>query len=145
MTQYATGFTYDTIAEVVNNEVLIMPMIETNEGVANVEAIAAVPGIDALLIGCADLCMELGIPGKFDAELFHSTVAKIAIAAEKASVGGRKVFVGLGGLEPRPDLLETFALRHPSIRFAMSGRDMALLLAGMAKQAASINEISTKL
>jgi 2-keto-3-deoxy-L-rhamnonate aldolase RhmA len=43
---------------VVNDAVLIMPMIETIEGVENVEKIAAVPGIDALFIGCADLTME---------------------------------------------------------------------------------------
>jgi len=145
MTQYTTNLSYAAIAEVVNDEVLIMPMIETKEGVENVEAIAAVPGIDALLIGCADLCMELGIPGQYNSELFHSTVAKIATAAEKASVNGRKVFVGLGGLEPRPDLLEVFAKRHAVIRFAMAGRDLAILLAGMGKQAAAMNEISGRL
>lgn len=78
--------------------------------------IAATLGIDAMLIGCADLCMELGIPGQYDSELFHTTVAKIANAAEKASVNGRKVFVGLGGLEPRPDLLEGFAKKHSLVR-----------------------------
>ncbi|KAK2059066.1 HpcH/HpaI aldolase [Colletotrichum caudatum] len=141
MTQYTTELSYATIAEVVNNEVLIMPMIETKEGVENVEAIAAVPGIDALFIGCADLCMEY----EYDSELFHSTVEKIAAAAEKASTDGRKVFVGLGGLEPRPDLLEELARRHAPIRFAMAGRDLAMLLAAMSKQAAAMNEISTKL
>ncbi|OHE93437.1 HpcH/HpaI aldolase [Colletotrichum orchidophilum] len=135
MTQYTTTLSYAAIAEVVNDEVLIMPMIETKEGVENVEAIAAVPGIDALL----------GIPGQYDSELFHSTVAKISDAAEKASVNGRKVFVGLGGLEPRPDLLETLAKRHAPIRFAMAGRDLALLLMGMSKQAAAMNDISSKL
>ncbi|KAH9884234.1 HpcH/HpaI aldolase [Xylariomycetidae sp. FL2044] len=145
MTQYTTSLSYAAIGEVVNDEVMIMPMIETQEGVENVEAIAAVPGIDALLIGCADLCMELGIPGQYDSELFRSTVAKIADAAKKASTDGRQVFVGLGGLEPRPDLLEEFAKKHPSIRFAMAGRDLALLLAGMTKQAAAMNEISKRL
>ncbi|KAK9780279.1 hypothetical protein SCAR479_02916 [Seiridium cardinale] len=145
MTQYTTTLSYAAIGEVVNQEVMIMPMIETQEGVENVENIAAVPGLDAMLIGCADLCMEFGIPGQYDSELFHSLVARIAGAAEKASLDGRKVFVGLGGLEPRPDLLETFAKRHPSIRFAMAGRDLALLLAGMNKQAAAINEISNRL
>ncbi|KAL0783225.1 hypothetical protein CaCOL14_001131 [Colletotrichum acutatum] len=124
MTQYTTTLSYAAIAEVVNDEVLIMPMIETKEGVENV---------------------ELGIPGQYDSELFRSTVAKIANAAEKASVDGRKVFVGLGGLEPRPDLLEELAKRHAPIRFAMAGRDLALLLAGMSKQAAAMNEISNKL
>ena len=59
----------------------------------------------------------MGIPGQYDTELFHSTVAKIAAAAEKASVDGRKVFVGIGGLEPRPDLLEVLAKRHASVRY----------------------------
>ncbi|KAF4121456.1 HpcH/HpaI aldolase/citrate lyase family [Geosmithia morbida] len=145
MTQYTTELSYATISEVVNNEVMIMPMIESQEGVDNVEEIAAVPGIDALFIGCADLCMELGIPGQYDTELFHSTVAKVAAAAEKASAGDRKVFVGLGGLEPRPDLLSTFAKRHAPIRFAMAGRDLALLMTSMTQQAAKINSISTEL
>ncbi|GKT84193.1 4-hydroxy-2-oxovalerate aldolase [Colletotrichum tofieldiae] len=95
MTQYTTQLSYAAIAEVVNDEVLIMPMIETKEGVENV---------------------ELGIPGQYDSDLFHSTVSKIAAAAEKASIDGRKVFVGLGGLEPRPDLLEELAKRHAPIR-----------------------------
>ncbi|KAK1983063.1 Pyruvate/Phosphoenolpyruvate kinase-like domain-containing protein [Colletotrichum cereale] len=109
MTQYTTQLSYATIAEVVNNEVLIMPMIETKEGVENVleRVIAAVPDIDVLFIGCADLCMEIGIPGQYDSELFHSTVAKIAAAAEKASLDGRKIL---------PDLLEELARRHAPIR-----------------------------
>tara|TARA_R110002060_G_scaffold2817_6_gene4617 strand:- start:210 stop:335 length:126 start_codon:yes stop_codon:yes gene_type:complete len=37
MTQYTTSLSYSTIAEVVNDEVMIMPMIETKEGVENVE------------------------------------------------------------------------------------------------------------
>lgn len=62
------------------------------------------------------IASRLGIPGQYDSELFHSTVARIAAAAEKASHSDSQVFVGLGGLEPRPDLLETFAKRHNSIR-----------------------------
>jgi hypothetical protein len=58
----------------------------------------------------------MGIPGEYDSKLFHDTVARIAEAAEKASVNGRQVFVGLGGLEPRPDLLKTLAKRHACIR-----------------------------
>ena len=58
MTQYETRLSYSTISTVVNDAVMIMPMIETIEGVENVEQIAAVPGIDALFIGCADLTME---------------------------------------------------------------------------------------
>lgn len=93
----------------------------------------------------ANVDFRLGIPGQYDTILFKSTVARIAAAAEKASVDGRKVFVGLGGLEARPDLLEEFAKNYLPVRFAMAGRDLALLLASMNKQAASMNEISTHL
>lgn len=37
MTQYTTTLSYAAIGEVVNNEVIIMPMIETRDGVENVE------------------------------------------------------------------------------------------------------------
>ena len=43
---------------------LITVMIETPKAVDNAEAIAAVPGIDCLLVGSSDLSMEMGIPGE---------------------------------------------------------------------------------
>ena len=39
-------------------------MLETPEGIANADAIAALPGIDVLLIGSNDLCTAMGIPGE---------------------------------------------------------------------------------
>jgi 4-hydroxy-2-oxoheptanedioate aldolase len=37
MTQYTTQLSYAAIAEVVNEEVMIIPMIETKGGVENIE------------------------------------------------------------------------------------------------------------
>jgi 4-hydroxy-2-oxoheptanedioate aldolase len=42
-------------------EPLCLVMIETAEGLANVDAIAAVPGVDGLLIGPVDLALSLGL------------------------------------------------------------------------------------
>ena len=53
-------------ARVVNEETLVVVMIESPQGVANADEIAAVPGVDALLIGTNDLCFEMGIPGQFN-------------------------------------------------------------------------------
>ncbi|KAF4345837.1 aldolase [Fusarium beomiforme] len=145
ITQYATHIPPHIVAQVVNDSVMILPMIETREGVSNAEYIAAVPGVDALLVGCADLTMDLGIAGQYDSNEFHKSIDAIATAAQNASVGGRKVFVGLGGLEQRPDLLETFAKRHPSIRFTMAGRDLSMLAAGMVRQVGSIRDISSRI
>ena len=41
---------------------LLIAQIETPTGLANVEAIAATPGIDALLFGAADFQLRLGLP-----------------------------------------------------------------------------------
>lgn len=43
MTQYTTTLSYAAISEVVNDAVLIMPMIETKEGVENVEYALTTP------------------------------------------------------------------------------------------------------
>jgi 4-hydroxy-2-oxoheptanedioate aldolase len=37
-------------------------MVETSSGLANADAIAATPGVDAIYIGPADLSIALGIP-----------------------------------------------------------------------------------
>ena len=39
-------------------------MLETPTAIDNAEAIAAIDGIDVLLIGTNDLCIEIGIPGE---------------------------------------------------------------------------------
>src|SRR5712671_6977821 len=49
----------------INAATLVVVMLETPTAIANAAAIAAVPGIDSLLIGTNDLAMELGIPGSF--------------------------------------------------------------------------------
>lgn len=45
-----------------NRETLLIAQIETGEGMANAAEIAAVPGIDAIFIGPADLAQSLGHP-----------------------------------------------------------------------------------
>src|SRR6185369_10514209 len=52
-------------ARIVNEETLVVVMIESPQGVAQCEEIAAVKGVDALLIGTNDLCFEMGMPGQF--------------------------------------------------------------------------------
>jgi 2-keto-3-deoxy-L-rhamnonate aldolase RhmA len=49
-----------------NEAVLLVAMIESPQAVGNAEAIAAVEGIDCLLIGTSDLTAEMGIPGQID-------------------------------------------------------------------------------
>ena len=49
-----------------NDAALVVCMIETVEGLRNVEAIAAVPGVDVIHVGSNDLLVNMGKPGQFD-------------------------------------------------------------------------------
>jgi len=49
-----------------NDEIIIMAMIETKEGIENLEAICATPGLDAVYIGPADLSYALGLEPRGD-------------------------------------------------------------------------------
>lgn len=48
-----------------NEEVFLILQIETRAGLENLDAIAAVPGFDCLLVGPGDLTASLGVPWEF--------------------------------------------------------------------------------
>src|SRR5260370_11487516 len=49
-----------------NDEVLVIPMIETREAIDNTDAILDVPGISGIYIGPSDLGLSLGLVPKLD-------------------------------------------------------------------------------
>lgn len=69
-----------------NDSLLTIVQIETAEGLANVDAIAAVPGVDVVFVGPADLGNALGYPltgPEYHPELL-SAVKKVLDAAKNA-------------------------------------------------------------
>jgi 2-dehydro-3-deoxyglucarate aldolase/4-hydroxy-2-oxoheptanedioate aldolase len=56
---------------------LLIIQVETAEGLDNVEAIAAVPGVDALWIGQFDLTNFLGIPAQFQHPTYLAAVDRV--------------------------------------------------------------------
>ena len=56
----------DYTATRANDELLVMPMIETAEAVKNIDDILGVPGIDAVYVGPADLSLTLSCTPKLD-------------------------------------------------------------------------------
>ncbi len=64
-----------------NERVLVMALIETAEGIANADAIAAVPGIDVLWLGHFDLTNFLGIPGQFEHPRYRDAIDRMVAAA----------------------------------------------------------------
>ena len=49
-----------------NDDVLVIPMIETAEALENLEDILSVPGIDAVYVGPSDLSLALGCQPRLD-------------------------------------------------------------------------------
>jgi 4-hydroxy-2-oxoheptanedioate aldolase len=62
---YGEASNYQTIA---NDEVLVIPMIETQQAVDNIDEILSVPGISGIYIGPSDLGLSLGMIPILDRE-----------------------------------------------------------------------------
>ena len=87
---------YRDYMDAVNNELVILPMIETNEALENLDAIASVPGVDVLLIGPSDLSIELGVPLDYQCDLYQRALDKIAATAAKHGVIAGMYFIPPG-------------------------------------------------
>jgi len=81
----------ETVAQL-DESCLVVCMIETPEGLENVEAIAALPGIDVLHLGSNDLLAAMGKPGKFDDPAIVAAQERLIKAARS---NGK--FAGCGG------------------------------------------------
>lgn len=66
-----------------NDNLLTVALIETEEGIRNLDEIAAVDGIDALWIGQFDLTVSMGIPGQFDHPKFIQATKKLLETCRK--------------------------------------------------------------
>ncbi|HXE68462.1 MAG TPA: aldolase/citrate lyase family protein [Hyphomicrobiaceae bacterium] len=66
-----------------NERNCLFVQIETAAGAENVDAIAAVTGVDCLWIGHFDLSCSLGIPGEFSHPKFTAAVDRVAAAANR--------------------------------------------------------------
>ena len=71
-----------------NDEMIVMAMIETKEGIDNLEEICATPGLDAVYIGPADLSFALGLAPRADNPdpLHIETCDRIRDAAHKHGI-----------------------------------------------------------
>ncbi len=72
-----------------NEATVVLAMIETPQGLENVEAIAATPGIDGLYIGPSDLRIAVGGATSTDPavdEAFEDAVSRVLAAAQSAGI-----------------------------------------------------------
>ncbi len=100
---------------------LTVVMLETPTAIANAAEIAAVPGVDVLLIGSNDLCAEMGIPGDFGNDRLAAAYGSMI---EACKTSGK--FPGMAGIYNEaimPRYIEMGA------RFILSGQDASFMMA----------------
>jgi 2-keto-3-deoxy-L-rhamnonate aldolase RhmA len=113
---------------------LLILMLETPEAIDNVEAIAAVPGFDVLLVGTNDLCMEMGIPGQFDHPRVGEALERIVGACR---ANGKHA--GLGGVYDPPLMQRYLAM---GFRLVLAGSDLSFMLAAAKERAAAVRAMN---
>ena len=100
---------------------LVVCMIETPEGLANVDAIAALEGVDVVHIGLNDLLVAMGKPGAFGSAEQADAVEKVIAACKKH---GKTP--GVGGDR---NLVRQVELIRKGMRFITTNSDIAFVLA----------------
>ena len=104
-----------------SDRITLIVQIESTTGLANVEEIANIDGVDALFIGPADLAASMGYIG----QPTHPAVSE-AIASAKAAIDRAGKPAGIFAVSPdhaRKCIAEGF-------RFLSVGTDIGLLIAG---------------
>jgi 2-keto-3-deoxy-L-rhamnonate aldolase RhmA len=112
----------------INREILTVVMIESQEAVESAEEIAAVDGIDVLLIGSFDLTSAMGIAG----QMGHKKLIEAYEAVGDACRKHGKV-LGMGGINNDEDAVRYIGMGS---RFITTGSDHSYIIAGSHARAA---------
>lgn len=127
------------VAEMVpalNEVTLVVCMIETRQGLANAEAIAAVEGVDVLHVGANDLLVDMGKPGQFGEP---EIVAAIERVIDVANAHGK--FAGIGGDR---NLERQVAFIRRGARFVTTQTDMGFILAEAGRVTSALRSALAK-
>lgn len=117
----------------VNEQILVVVMLETPQAIDNADAIAAVDGVDVLLVGFNDLCAEMGVPGDFAGERARDAYARVVSACHRH---GR--YPGMGGVYDHK-IMPAFV--GMGARFVLGGSDLAFLMAGARERTSFLRSL----
>ncbi|MBT3359412.1 MAG: aldolase [Rhodospirillales bacterium] len=123
----------DEAIEILNRNIFVVVMLESPEAIDNADAIAAVDGIDALLIGSNDLAAEMGIPGQLADERITAAFATMCAATKKHGK-----FAGMGGIYDPPHMAKIINL---GVRLVLGGGDVAFMMAAAKQRAQALRAI----
>ena len=122
--------------QAVNVNVMTIIMIETLEALETIDAIAATPNVDVLLIGTNDLTKEYGVPGQHDDPRITAAYKTVTDVCRRHGLA-----LGIGGLYARKDLIDKYIKAADGIgRFVMCGSDQDYVLEGARRTASWLDE-----
>lgn len=104
----------------INGSILITVMIETPRAVKNADEIAAIDGVDVLLIGTGDLTTEMGIPGQPSHDNIIAAYETVIAACRKHGK-----WAGMGGAYNEPELRRYIGM---GVRMVLAGGDLGLMI-----------------
>jgi len=87
---------YREYMDIFNEDVLVVPMIETQESMNNIEDILSVPGVDVLLVGPSDLSINFDVTLDYLSPKYQGLLDKIASKCEDAGVIPGMYFIPAG-------------------------------------------------
>lgn len=118
---YCTTPMAEYIAEA-NRQTFVLIQLEEPSAIERAEAIAAVPGVDMLMLGPADFSVLTGIPGKFDHPSIDASIRAVARAAANA---GKHWAATCGSVEQAQRMIEMGA------RLVFHGADIVMVKSGL--------------
>ena len=124
------------VAKSLNDSMLIIIMLESPEAIENVEEIAAVSGVDVILIGTNDLCMEMGIPGEYDNFKIKEAYKKVIKACAKH---GKTP--GMGGVYNEDLMSEYIGM---GMKFILSGSDLSFMMNSATQRSKNLRSFYKK-
>lgn len=121
-TGYAPG-KWDEHVRDANREVMVIPLLEDKEVLADFDEVAAMPGLDVFFVGPTDLSVSLGVPhATFDEPAMSAALDRVVAAAARR---GKHVMTTIGN-RLDPDYGRAIARR--GVQLVVLGTDGHLFL-----------------
>lgn len=122
--------------EALNNDILFIPMIESEEAVRNLEDILSVDGVDTFVIGPVDLSISLGVPFDFENSIYQDAEREALRIAERV---GKPAGTGVYRDPMKSESLREFVLK--GFNTLLFGGDEMLLADGCRTFSRVIEEL----
>jgi 2-keto-3-deoxy-L-rhamnonate aldolase RhmA len=116
---------------------MVIVQFESAQAIEHADEIAAVEGVDMVLIGTNDLLADWGLPGQYD----HPRVRE-AYAATIAACRRHGKHAAVGGFATRPDLAAEYV--RMGARYVSTGTDLGFLLSACTAKAKEVAAMTAR-